>query len=196
VKSDNAQEFLHRKLFDRTGRVIERHTIAGNADARASLTQAQRDLRVNWQRNRAAFRGKNHGKSDVDSVPAAQITERIDQTFDFVRDVIDDPRILETIPNGSELVFRDAVDQERSIRLTAYLPKHPGARWGARVSGVTSTATAGAPPPSETRATPDHGGGWPSVAGFDTSDAALDALVAELRAFAPSGWAARRAIGA
>jgi hypothetical protein len=195
VQSDNAQEFLYRKLFDRKGRVIESHTIAGNADAGATLTQAQRDLRVNWRRYRAAFRGEDHGRNDIDPVQAAQITERINQAFDFVRDVIDDPQILDTIPNGSELAFRDAVDQERSIRLTAYLPKHPGARWGARVSGVTSTATADAPPPSETQATPDYGGGWPSVAGYDTSDVALDALETELRAFAPSGWAARRAAG-
>ncbi len=136
MQFDNAQEILHRKMFDRTGCVIEHHTIAGNADAGAALTQAQRDLQVNWQLYRAAFCGEDHDRSDVDSVPAAQITERIDQTFDFVRDVIDDPQILETIPNGSELVFRDAMDQEHSIRLTAYLPKHPGARWGARASGV------------------------------------------------------------
>lgn len=135
-------------------------------------------------------------RHDIDPARAALITERIDQTFDFVRDVIENPQILETIPNGSMLMFRDVVHQRKSIRLTAYLPKHPGARWGARVTGAAPNTSVGAPPPSESRASWDHGERWPHVAGYDTSDAALDALEGELRNLVRSGRMARRAVGA
>lgn len=119
---------------------------------------------------------------EIDPARAAQITERIGQVFDFVRDAIDDPRILEAIPSGSMLMFRDVLHHGQSLRLAAFLPKHPGAHWGARVSGPMPTASAGSP--------------LLSVAGYDTSDAALDALEAELRTVVRPGWTARRAAGA
>ena len=57
---------------------------------------------------------------DMTPAQAAQIEKRIGQAFDFVRDVIDDRRTLEEIPNGSRLAFRDIVIQQTRIRLTAY----------------------------------------------------------------------------
>ena len=196
---DNVSEFLYRTLFDRKGRVIERRPIAGNADAETALTQAQRDLRGNWQRYRAAFSGEppsGSGFFDVDSVQAARITERIDQFFDFVRDVIDDPQILETIPDGSELAFRNAVGEDQLIRMTAYLPKHPGARWGARVTGVTPTTDAVASAPGKHQTLRDDVERLPTVAGCDTAEAALDALEAEISAAERSKPVTRRAVGA
>lgn len=134
-------------------------------------------------------------RRDFDPAEAAQITERIDQFFTFVRDAIDDPRIIEAIPNDSELMFRDVVHQGLSIRLTAYLPKHPGARWGARVTGMTLNAVAVAPPSSELQTPRDGVERYPTVAGYDTAEAALDALEAEIGAVEQSGTVPRRAAG-
>lgn len=136
------------------------------------------------------------GQHDIDPARAAQITERIDRGFDFVRDVIDDPRILETIPHESMLMFRTVLRRGETMRLTAYLPKHPGARWGARVTGKTPAAVAAAPPPSETQTTRDAVDQSPSVAGFETSEAALDALEAEITSIEWSVPENRRAVDA
>lgn len=196
MRFDNAPERLRRTLFDRDGRAIARHIVAENPDARAAIAHAQRDLRDNWQRYRAAFVGDEDGRPDIDPIRASQITERIDQGFDFVRDMIDNPQILETIPNESMLMFRDVLRRGWTMRLTAYLPKLPGARWGARVTGMTPTAM---PIDSHLRENPapcDNVDRLPSVAGYDTAEAALDALEAELGAANRAEPVARRAVGA
>ena len=133
---------------------------------------------------------------DIDPARAAQITERIDQGFDFVRDVIDDPRILETIPHESMLMFRHVLRHGETMRLTAYLPKNPGASWGARVTGKTPAAVTAAPPSSETQIPRDAVDRSPSVAGFDTSEAAINTLEAEITSVEWFEPATRRAVGA
>jgi hypothetical protein len=135
-------------------------------------------------------------RRNIDPAEAAQITERIDQFFNFVRDAIDDPRIIEAIPNGSELMFRDVEHQGQSIRLTAYLSKDPGARWGARVSGSRQPAAVEVPSPSRIPTIRDRSGQWPSVAGYDTAEAALDALEAAIGTGEQSRPMTRRAVGA
>lgn len=196
MRFDNAPERLRRTLFDRDGRAIARHIVAEYPDAGAAIAHAQRDLRDNWQRYRAAFVGDEYGRPVIDPIRASQITERIDQGFDFVQDVIDNPQILETIPNESMLMFRYVLRRVWTMRLTAYLPKHPGARWGARVTGMTPTAIPIDSPSSVTLAPRDDIARLPTVAGHDTAEAALDALEAELGAAERAEPVARRAVGA
>lgn len=124
----------------------------------------------------------------IDPAEAAQITENLDRAFDFMRDVIDDPYILETIPDGSMLIFRNISLDGQIVRLIAFLPKQPGVRWGARVSGVV--------PLDAPLAARGLGSDGPSVGGYETADAALDALEAEIRLAEPSRWISRRAVGA
>ena len=132
---------------------------------------------------------------DIGPAQAAQITKRIGQTFDFVRDAIDDPRILEHVPSGSTLMFRGRMHQGRQIRLVAYRPQRSTARWGAHVSGATSTDAPGPPPCIETRSSGRRGERWPSVEDYETAAAALDALEARLRDAELSDWVSQRAVG-
>ncbi len=196
MRADNAPELLRWTLFERDGRAIARHIVAGNPDAGAAIAHAQRDLRDNWQRYRAAFVGDEDGRPDIDPKRASQITERIDQGSDFVRDVIDNPQILETIPNESMLKFRYVLRRGWTTRLTAYLPKHPGARWGARVTGMTPTAILIDSRSSPTQAPRDEVERLPSVDGYDTAEAALDALETQIGAAERAEPVTRRAVGA
>jgi hypothetical protein len=59
---------------------------------------------------------------DIDSARAAQITLRIGQAFEFVGHAIDDPRMIEEIPSGSVLMFRDVVIGDTELHLAAYAP--------------------------------------------------------------------------
>ena len=136
------------------------------------------------------------GPHDLDPARVTQITERIDQGFDFIRDVIDNPEILETIPHESMLMFRNVSRRGRTIRLTAYLPKQPDARWGARVTGMTPIAVPVASPLSESHTPLDALNRLPRVTGHDTAEAALDALETEIAAGEQSGPVTRRAAGA
>lgn len=79
---------------------------------------------------------------EIDPERAALISKRIGQTFDFVRDVIDDPRTLQVIPSGSQLTFRDVEIDGHLFRLVAY--RLPGAkeRWAARLTGASPSAAA------------------------------------------------------
>jgi hypothetical protein len=66
---------------------------------------------------------------------AERITREIAQTFEFLGDVIDNPRILGQIPDGSALSFRDVHIEGHAFRLTAY--RSPRMRqWAARVTGM------------------------------------------------------------
>jgi hypothetical protein len=98
---------------------------------------------------------------------AAQIDRRLAQGFNFMRDVIDDPRLLTVVPDGSTLFFRDVEIPGRQIRLVAY--KVPGSAhtWAARLTGSTRTDT------DET----GHAIVIPaSVESDDSAEAALDAF--------------------
>ena len=138
--------------------------------------------------------------NDDDMTPAqvAQIDKRIAQAFDFMRDVIDDPRTLEEIPDGSRLAFRDVVIQQTRVRLTAYAAKDSPGYWIARVTGPALLAAEGRSwrPPIETRGMAGKWGRPPtSPERGETAAAALDALEAKLRNADRPGWMPRRAVG-
>jgi hypothetical protein len=78
-------------------------------------------------------------QDDIAPERAALISKRIGQTFNFARDVIDDPRTLEVIPSGSQLTFRDVEIADRRFRLVAYRLPEPEARWAARLTGSAKT---------------------------------------------------------
>jgi hypothetical protein len=120
----------------------------------------------------------------IDDVQAALIDQRIGQAFAFVHDVIAAPGILEEIPDGSELVFRDVAFRGVSLRLTAHLSGLRPHHWTARVTGPAPVAT------ESQRWTPRtdvgaKGGKWSTPATYPeqaaTPQAALDALEAKLR---------------
>jgi len=71
----------------------------------------------------------------IDEARAATITANIERAFGFVADVIDNPRILDLIPDGSSLAIREAWIGRLHLRLTAYRPTE-SSRWGARVTGI------------------------------------------------------------
>jgi hypothetical protein len=135
-------------------------------------------------------------RRDIDPEQAAQITERIGQTFNFVRDAIANPRMLEEIPSGSMLRFRDVFSEGQRIRLTAFLPKQPGAQWDARVTGTVLETIPERSAEAERQPPLIHLERYPSVVGYETAEAALDALAAKISADSQSGPVDRRAIGA
>ena len=96
---------------------------------------------------------------------APTITRRLQQGSEFLRDVLDDPRILEEIPTGATLHFRDVTMDQGQVRLTAYHTPEM-ADWMARVTGVSGEVVAERPP---------------FAASGPTAEAALDALETEVR---------------
>lgn len=119
----------------------------------------------------------------IDPERAALITRRMGQAFTFARDVIDAPSILDEIPDGSTLLFRDIEYHGEQVRLTAHpSPDRPG-WWTARVTGPAQLVTESRrwDPPIETRAI---GGKWSSPPSFPesgpTATDALDALEEKL----------------
>lgn len=109
---------------------------------------------------------------DIDDAQAALIDKRIGYAFDFIGDVIDDPRLLDAIPDGSRLAFRDVVLGGFSFRLTAYLPPEARDRWSALVTGHCSI---GSQDEAEMAPTPS------AFTTGKTAVSALDVLEAELR---------------
>jgi hypothetical protein len=135
---------------------------------------------------------------DITPAQAAQIEKRIGQTFDFVRDMIDDPLALELIPNGSSLTFRDVVIQQTRVRLTAYPANDQTGYWIARVTGPAQLAIEGRNWRSQIE-TEGVAGKWGSPPTSpergETAAAALDALEAKLRDADHPEWIPRRAVG-
>jgi hypothetical protein len=121
-------------------------------------------------------------QDDSDEAQAAVIDQRIGQGFAFLRDVIDDPTVVEAIPTGASLRFRDvaiAQGQVRvQVRLTAYRAPEDR-RWGARVTGFTSEFVPWASAFVDRLARDSAGFAVDATRG--TAEAALDALEAELR---------------
>lgn len=113
----------------------------------------------------------------------ATIELRLDQAFAFFRDVVDDPAILEEIPGGSTLRFRDVTLGEEMIRLTAYPDAGPTWSWTARVTGPAKWAVEGRKP---ARVRPDNAEGtWERAEAHPehghTAEDALSALEEKLR---------------
>ena len=135
---------------------------------------------------------------DITPAQAARIEKRIGQTFEFVRDMIDDPRSLEEIPNGSSLMFRDVMIQQTRVRLTAYPANDQTGHWVARVTGPAHMAAEGRNlrPPVETVGIAGKWGSPPtSPERGETAAAALDALEAKLRDADHPEWMPRHAVG-
>ena len=120
----------------------------------------------------------------IDPERAALITRRMGQAFAFARDVIDAPSILEEIPDGSTLLFRDIEYHGEQIRLTAHPAQERIGWWTARVTGPAQLASDSRrwEPPIGTRG---MGGNWSSPPTFPehgpTAEDALDALEEKLR---------------
>jgi hypothetical protein len=109
---------------------------------------------------------------DIDDATAAQIDQRLGQAFDFLRDVIDDPDILENLPDGSQLAFRDEEIDGYHLRLTAACRVNTDREWTARVTGLAEIPEA-SPEPHLHLALDAVGTG-------ETAEAAFDALVARI----------------
>lgn len=106
---------------------------------------------------------------DIDEFEAALITHRIGQSFAFVRDVLNNPALLELIPDKVELVFRDFTANERDFRLTAYSVSDTNEIWEARVTGPLVRDSGGL-------------GSFRDVfSRGDTAELALDALESAIR---------------
>ncbi len=74
----------------------------------------------------------------LDRERTAQITDRIGETFDFARDVLHDPSILDEIPDGAELGLRNVTVQEQTYHIVAYRSESEPACWIARTTGRTN----------------------------------------------------------
>ena len=98
---------------------------------------------------------------------AAQIDQRLGQGFAFLRDVVDDPRLLIVVPDGSTLFFRDVEIPGHQIRLVAYRIPDADNRWAARMTGSTK---AGDVEPGHALMVPA------SVECDESAEAALDAF--------------------
>jgi hypothetical protein len=77
----------------------------------------------------------------IDDERAARITERIGETFDFMRDVLDDPSILNEIPDEAEIEVRQVTISGQIYRIVAYRAESGPERWIARTTGRTSSDT-------------------------------------------------------
>lgn len=112
------------------------------------------------------------------------IDHRLDQAFAFIRDVIDDPVILEEIPDGSQLRFLDVTIGEVVVRLTAYPEAGPSWSWTARITGPARWAAEGRKPvnvlPGATGVTRKGSAAHPAHG--HTAEEALAALEEQLRA--------------
>lgn len=110
---------------------------------KANLASVEHDLSANWRHYRREVTG-NMGTADPDDLSAetvALIDQRLGQAHDFMRDVIDDPRLLTVIPDGSTLFIRNVEIPGRQIRLVAYKVPGSGHKWAARLTGSTKTDT-------------------------------------------------------
>lgn len=74
----------------------------------------------------------------INDKQAEQITKRIGETFDFARDVLDDPSILEEIPDGAEINIRHVAVSGHTYHIVAYRSESGPERWVARTTGRTS----------------------------------------------------------
>ena len=79
----------------------------------------------------------------IDDERAARITKRIGETFDFARDVLDDPSILDEIPDGAEIEIRHVTVSGQTYHIVAFRSEFGPERWVARTTGWTSSETVG-----------------------------------------------------
>jgi hypothetical protein len=73
---------------------------------------------------------------DIDDEQAKVIDRRLRQGFAFLRDVLDNPSIVDEIPSGSTLAYRDVAIDQGEIRLTAFRTQG-SSHWRVRVTGFS-----------------------------------------------------------
>ena len=121
-------------------------------------------------------------RNAIDPERAAQITERIGETFAFMRDVLDEPAILEEIPDGAEIEIRQVTISGQVYRIVAYRSESGPERWIARTTGQMS---------------PDHIRGHEfsvsiRLSSTVSAEAAMDGVEAALRAAEETDQVAHR----
>lgn len=116
----------------------------------------------------------------------AMIELRIEQGFTFLQDVLENPAIVEVVPEGSEFRFQEVVAGATNFHLVAFRPQNaPEDPWVARVIKPAEYASEhrNVARPEDV---PGAGGNpvtRPEVG--DTAEAALEALAAKLLAAQP-----------
>lgn len=86
---------------------------------------------------------------DLTPEQEATIDQRMGQAFDFLRDVLADPTILDDIPGGATLRFSEVTIGETTFHLTAFPDEGAeffSPRWTARVTAPAEWAAAGRAP--------------------------------------------------
>jgi hypothetical protein len=74
------------------------------------------------------------GQRDIDDEESRAIDTRLGQGFAFLRDVLADPSLVDEIPSGATLSYRDVAIGQGEVRLTAFRAPD-SVRWAVRVSG-------------------------------------------------------------
>ena len=104
----------------------------------------------------------------------AQINERIRETFDFARDVIDDPTILEAIPDGAEIDTPHVIIDTHVYHIVAFRSDRDPDIWVARTTGRSNgDESAGGPSSMLIRLESDIS----AKAAMDSVESALQAAV-------------------
>jgi hypothetical protein len=108
------------------------------------MTLSFQDLKLNWQHYRRQVRGRaGIAPDELTEEHVATIERRLDQAIAFFRDVLENPALLEEIPDGSTLRFSDAVIEDVAFRLTAYPDAGPNWAWTAKVTGPADKVAIG-----------------------------------------------------
>lgn len=115
-----------------------------------------------------------------------RIDQRIDEAFEFMRDMLNDPGALEVIPNDATLTFRHVVVEGVTFHLAAYQDPEDESLWIARVTGPAAWAIEGRhPQPPLLEQHRGKGGKWGSPPTHPehgrTAEEALASLAEKLR---------------
>lgn len=134
----------------------------------------------------------------VDPAQVAVIETRIDQAFAFAQDVIESPELLDVIPDGATLSFRDVVYQGITLRLTAHPDQSRSGWWTARITGPASIAVParGWMSPDQSECAGELGNALVCPESASTAEKALDALQQKLSELLASGLGARLGVQA
>ena len=101
-----------------------------------AVTSSFQDLKLNWQDYRRQVTGRpGMAPDELSDERIATIELRLDQAFAFCRDVLENPALLEEIPDGSTLRFSDVIIEDAVFHLTAYPDTGPNWMWTAKVTG-------------------------------------------------------------
>jgi hypothetical protein len=108
------------------------------------MTLSGQDLKLNWQHYRRHVRGRaGMAPDELTEGQVATIERRLDQAFAFFRDVLENPELLEEIPDGSTLRFSEVMIGDVTFQLTAYPDIGPNWVWTAKVTGPADKVVMG-----------------------------------------------------